>query len=155
MTKAFHVGINLVFRTVKSCRNNNNFGAIFISKIFFKKTCSISLWNAFFLQSVLIFIFRPKSYAVPDPRPDSGVERITSPIRDLELNSRSDRVSNGRHTPDFFIPVSRLSSRTSGSEATRSDRSDSPALRGNFQQSKFPHHTNSCKFLFETSGFFL
>ena len=73
---------------------------------------------------------RPKSYAVPEPRPDSGVERITSPIRDLELNSRSDRASKGRHTPDFFIPVSRLSGRTSGSEATRSDRSDSPALRG-------------------------
>ncbi|WAR23042.1 PLK1-like protein, partial [Mya arenaria] len=73
---------------------------------------------------------RPKSYAGPDQqRLDPGVERITSPIRDLELNSRSERSSKGRHTPDFFIPVSRLSGRTSGSEATRSDRSDSPPMR--------------------------
>ncbi|KAH3698953.1 serine/threonine-protein kinase PLK1-like [Dreissena polymorpha] len=68
---------------------------------------------------------RPKSYAGIEHKADQGVERITSPIRDLELSSRPVS-SKGRHTPDFFIPVSRLSGRNSGSEATRSDRSDSP-----------------------------
>lgn len=74
-------------------------------------------------------IARPRSCTAPDSRPDP-VDRITSPIKDLEITQKSDRHSKGRHTPEFFIPVSRLSGRTSGSEATRSDRSDSPpALR--------------------------
>lgn len=64
-------------------------------------------------------------------RPETGVDRITSPIRDLEITNKHERASKGRHTPDYSIPVSRMSGRTSGSEATRSDRSDSPALRGN------------------------
>ncbi|XP_060578225.1 serine/threonine-protein kinase PLK1-like isoform X2 [Ruditapes philippinarum] len=75
-------------------------------------------------------VSRPKSYAVPETRPESGVDRITSPIRELEITNRHERQhSKGRHTPDFSIPMSRISGRTSGSEMTRSDRSDSPALR--------------------------
>ncbi|XP_045160377.2 serine/threonine-protein kinase PLK1-like isoform X1 [Mercenaria mercenaria] len=74
-------------------------------------------------------VSRPKSYAVPETRPESGVDRITSPIRELEITNKYEHHSKGRHTPDFSIPMSRISGRTSGSEATRSDRSDSPALR--------------------------
>ncbi|KAL3869232.1 hypothetical protein ACJMK2_041940 [Sinanodonta woodiana] len=89
---------------------------------------------------------RPKSYVVPDAQHDPAVERITSPIKELEIQPRHEPTptkreksagmsgSLGRNTPDYLAPVQSKhnGTRSSGSEITRSDRSDrsdSPALR--------------------------
>ncbi|KAL4237040.1 Serine/threonine-protein kinase plk2 [Mactra antiquata] len=72
---------------------------------------------------------RPKSLTVQESRSESGVDRITSPIRELEITNKHDRGPKNHHPVQDYIPLSRSNGRSSGLEATRSDRSDSPALR--------------------------